>query len=222
MNALIDRNDLPSFRVQLGCSGFVIIDENGYFITTKSKAFLDYGDTAFYEVEALLRTHSNAFKNDESQSTQQLKQSNTNTSEEKKIDLPTSISALPAIGHAEMDEEHDKIVEYINILLQEKSRRALEKVKIEFMEHSSSEEELLSQLGFGSIGGGGDLSPLKSHADDHKRIINVMDTILGRSSTSVAAIDIIKVNDVIHLHAERFDTIYAEYISNISSSSAPS
>lgn len=218
MNALIDRNNFPTFRVQLGCSGFVIIDENGYFITTKSKAYLDYEDVAFYEVEALLRAHTNAFQDDQSQLTQQVNQNTTNTSEEKKIDLPMSANALPVVGHDEMDKEHEKIVEYINILLQEKSTRALEKVKVEFMEHSTSEEQLLSRLGFGNIGGG-DLSPLKSHADDHKRIIGIIDTALGRSSTTVAPSDIIKINDVIHLHAERFDTIYADYISNISSTS---
>lgn len=45
---------MPHGYGQLGCSGFVISDEDGYFITRKSSAFLQYGEKAFRDVERIL------------------------------------------------------------------------------------------------------------------------------------------------------------------------
>merc|ERR1719362_1754836 len=112
-----------------------------------------------------------------------------------------------------MDREHEMIVDCLNTLAKEKSKPALEKVRSEFSEHSENEELLLSKLGFG---GGGELSAFKSHADDHKRIISLIDSILGRSANSIAPADIFRINEVIHQHAERFDTLYAEILNNAS------
>jgi len=213
MNALIDRQNPPTFRVQLGCSGFVIIDENGNFITTKTDAFLDYGDRAFYYVEELLHENSASFRNSNSEQSHVAEEKKC-TSEPNETDLDASIrKSLPVVGHEKMDREHEIIVECLNRLAKEKSKRALEKVLCEFREHSENEEQLLSQLGFI----GGDLSAFKSHADDHKRIIGLMISILEKTAASIAISDIVKVNEVIHIHAERFDTLYAEVLNNASS-----
>ena len=64
---------------------------------------------------------------------------------------------------------------------------------------------LLQSLGFG--GDGGALSALKSHSDDHSRIVALVDDILKTGSLSSS--DVNKVVGAIHQHAERFDVLYA-------------
>ena len=203
MNALIDRENLPNFHVQLGCSGFVIIDEDGKFITTKSKAFLDYGDMAFNDVEVLLRENTSAFPGGNNISNGQLfLPSIQNNSSE------TITTSLPKVGHEDMDEEHEEIIRYLKALAQEKSKTALKSLLLEFRAHSEHEEQLMFKLGFGSRKE--ELSPLRSHADDHGRIIRLMDLVLSQSV--IASSDVVKIDQAIHLHAERFDTLYAEVL----------
>lgn len=218
MNALIDRENPPNFPVQLGCSGFVMIDENGYFITTKSDAFLEYGDRAFYYAEEMLRENCASFRENSNLEQNNVNEEKKSTSEpnETELDYASIRKALPAVGHDEMDREHEIIVECLNRLAKEKSKRALQKVISEFSEHSENEEQLLSQLGFT----GGELSAFNSHAKDHKRIIGLMNSVLeNTTASSIAISDIAKINEVIHVHAERFDTLYAEVLNNASSSS---
>ena len=83
--------------------------------------------------------------------------------------------------------------------------KALVAVRSEFNEHSKNEEALLQSLGFG--GDGGALSALKSHSDDHSRIVALVDDILKTGSLSFS--DVNKVVGAIHQHAERFDVLYA-------------
>ena len=142
MNALLDRDNLPNFRVQLGCSGFVIIDQDGRFVTTKSKAFLDYGPNAFDDVEMLLREHTSAF-GDSSHGRVTPTMNNSSAS--------GAITSLPKVGNEDMDKEHETLIHYLKILSQEKSKNALKTLQLEFKEHSQHEEQLMSKIGFGSL-----------------------------------------------------------------------
>ena len=55
LNAYIPSRDyFPEGYGQLGCSGFIVADENGNFISRKTKAYLDVGEEAFLDVERLL------------------------------------------------------------------------------------------------------------------------------------------------------------------------
>ena len=84
--------------------------------------------------------------------------------------------------------------------------KTLEKVKNEFSEHSKNEENLLRSLEFGVSGGS--LSALKSHSDDHSRILAMMDQTL-QSGGTLSSSDIKKVVEAIYQHADRFDVLYA-------------
>ena len=42
------------FPAQLGCSGFIVVDAEGKFVTTKSMSFLDYRERAFRAVEQMI------------------------------------------------------------------------------------------------------------------------------------------------------------------------
>jgi hypothetical protein len=48
------RGYMPVGYGQLGCSGFIVSDKDGYFVSKKTSAYLQYGDDAFEHVEQLL------------------------------------------------------------------------------------------------------------------------------------------------------------------------
>ena len=48
------RGYMPVGYGQLGCSGFIVSDKDGYFVSKKTSAYLQYGEAAFEEVEELL------------------------------------------------------------------------------------------------------------------------------------------------------------------------
>ena len=80
---------------QLGCSGFIVSDRDGCFVSRKTKAYLQYGDAAFSHVEELL------LKNFGIQPSQVL--SNKNVHEE---DVLNPNWVLPSVGVPSMDQEH--------------------------------------------------------------------------------------------------------------------
>ena len=48
------RGYMPRGYGQLGCSGFIVSDREGCFVSRKTAAYLDIGDAAFEYVESLL------------------------------------------------------------------------------------------------------------------------------------------------------------------------
>lgn len=59
---------MPKGYGQLGCSGFIVVDNQGNFLTKKSSAFLKKGEGAFRDVEALLSSYIGKTKNVQSAS----------------------------------------------------------------------------------------------------------------------------------------------------------
>ena len=53
------RSYMPVGFGQLGCSGFIISDPNGCFVSRKTQAYNDYGEDAFSDVERILGTALN-------------------------------------------------------------------------------------------------------------------------------------------------------------------
>lgn len=207
MNALMDPSSRLSFPAQLGCQGFIIIDAEGRFITTKSAVYLDLGDAAFLDVEQILINAG------QSQSSTQFLDATVfqprsiareSSPSESRATVSLEVDSLPTVGYEDMDAEHERITSELENLLRTQDLKALAKVRTEFGEHSKHEEELLLSLGFGS---GGEFSALKSHANDHARIITLMDNLAKSDSFSLS--DIVNVVDSIYQHAERFDTLYA-------------
>mmetsp|Transcript_12507 Transcript_12507/g.13919 ORF Transcript_12507/g.13919 Transcript_12507/m.13919 type:complete len:151 (+) Transcript_12507:501-953(+) len=60
INGIIPSNQyMPHGYGQLGCSGFIVVDTKGNFLSKKTTAFLDRGDGAFRDLENLLYSHMN-------------------------------------------------------------------------------------------------------------------------------------------------------------------
>ena len=199
-NALMDKSAPPSFPAQLGCQGFVIVDAEGKFDTVKSASFLELSEGAFRDVENRLNQ-----LNPSSQSSHipTIFQPSASRSDEI-ITSNSRLDWLPAVGFADMDADHEKIVEVLNEFVMTPIGEALKAVRTEFWEHSKNEETLLATLGFGE---GGALSALKSHSEDHLRIVDLMDNVL--KSASISKSDVNNIVRAIYQHAERFDTLYA-------------
>lgn len=153
----------PNRFGQLGCSGFIVSDENGYFVSRKTKAYLDYGDLAFDHVEQLLwKTFGVSpakyyFRAGEEKTTQG--------------DVMKKDWVMPSVGIQSMDEEHELCEGALALLLVEPTVKSLAKVVEVLTEHFQHEERLMKQSGFGRPGE--QFSPYANHAADHERILDI-------------------------------------------------
>ncbi len=146
---------------QLGCSGFIISDREGNFISRKTKAFLQYEDGAFRHVEELL------LKNFGIQPSARPRVSESDSEE----DVMGTNWSLPSVGIASMDDEHEKCEEALSTLLRMPNVRSLTKVMELLTEHFQHEESLMKASGFGNPNQ--PFSPYANHVQDHERILDI-------------------------------------------------
>lgn len=157
------REYFPRGYGQLGCSGFIMSDPNGCFVTAKTKAYLQYGDRAFQHVEQILldRFEEKPACIDARDGT---------AVADIDFDQP-----VPSVGIQSMDAEHQHCEEALSKLQLELSPEALDLVYTEFTNHFAHEEHVMKVNGFGSKGGRNGFSPLTSHINDHRRILDMID-----------------------------------------------
>ena len=111
INAFIRPEDMPSFPVQLGCSGFVVLDSHGGIVTTRSSPrFLDAEQRAFRSVERLLAEKAGV----EHLYTPTVLHEPVAT---KPTEIEPSSFVLPRVGHEDMDGEHAAISKSLKLLL---------------------------------------------------------------------------------------------------------
>lgn len=88
-----------------------------------------------------------------------------------------AVRQLESVKVAEMDEEHERCADAMEVLVRDRSVASLRRVLQEFEAHFRHEEELLDQhlysdvLGKAVEGFSADASARKSHFADHKRIL---------------------------------------------------
>lgn len=150
---------------QLGCSGFVVVDDNK-FVSKKTMSYLDYGERAFLDVEKILRERSMDVPAKEPE---EKKDSST------PVAYLTSIQVPEATGLQDMDDEHQECTTALNILLQQPSTPHFREALAVLEEHFGHEEAMLAaKYGMESF------SPLHSHKQDHERILNIARKELDR------------------------------------------
>jgi hemerythrin len=154
------RSYMPVGYGQLGCSGFVIADARGNFVSRKTKAYLQYGENAFRDVEVILERLVGRPSLVEGRTVEN-KRSNTKDQ-----------TSLQHLGIASMDEEHALCENILQVLIQQRSVSALEGVLKALTQHFAHEEAILVQHKFG-----GDptdpFSAINSHRKDHERILQM-------------------------------------------------
>ncbi len=145
---------------QLGCSGFVISDKDGCFVSRKTKAYLQYGEAAFSDVEDLLYKHFGIRP-----------LSNTSSGEMREEDVLSPNWTLPLVGIKSMDDEHENCEQALALLLKMPNIETLTKTLEVLTEHFQHEEALMRASGFGSPGES--FSPYANHVNDHERILDL-------------------------------------------------
>lgn len=140
---------------QLGCSGFIISDENGCFVSRKTKAYLGIGDDAFRYVEKLLLDKFGIQPID----TQKTKQGGGDE------DVMNPDWNLPSVGHIQMDEEHEQCEAALSQLLSTPNADTLTQVMELLTSHFQHEENLMKVSGFGNPSE--KFSPYANHVSDH-------------------------------------------------------
>ena len=207
-----DRRYFPVGFGQLGCSGFIVSDENGMFVSRKTKAYLQYGDAAFDDVDDILSKLLLAAKKKQKRDTSVSGSSistvvddtpppprkkemrrdvpvpaKTKQGEEKKTELIETMEAPSSVGVKSMDDDHEQCAIAISQLLKTKSVQSLELVSKELEEHFRHEEALMKEYNFGNAQDESDASAFSaytSHVKDHKRIL----TIISREMSAVSLI----------------------------------
>mmetsp|Transcript_23822 Transcript_23822/g.49856 ORF Transcript_23822/g.49856 Transcript_23822/m.49856 type:complete len:235 (+) Transcript_23822:308-1012(+) len=164
------RGYMPVGFGQLGCSGFVISDPHGYFVSRKTRAYLQHGENAWSHVEELLHRNFGILPLPPQRSPKRKK------AEEKKEvteneDILSPNWVLPSVGVTSMDNEHEECEEALALLLRHPDVEALTKVMELLTEHFQHEESLMKASGFGSPGE--KFSPYANHVKDHERILDI-------------------------------------------------
>jgi hemerythrin len=168
------RGYMPVGFGQLGCSGFVISDRDGCFVSRKTKAYLQYGDDAFLHVEKLLEEKFNLYprKNDDHDGKKTAKPDNE--------DVLSPNWSLPSVGITSMDSEHKECEDALSDLLKNLNKQSLTRVMEILTEHFQHEEQLMKSSGFGNPGLA--FSPFANHVKDHERILEIGYKELGKHS----------------------------------------
>mmetsp|Transcript_19821 Transcript_19821/g.29250 ORF Transcript_19821/g.29250 Transcript_19821/m.29250 type:complete len:243 (-) Transcript_19821:667-1395(-) len=179
------RRYFPVGYGQLGCSGFVVVDERGCFVSRKTMAYLQYGEAAFTYVENLLervfdvRPMYRSSTADAVPAFMMVGREEQEKKEEKEEELDMG-APVPSVGISSMDAEHEKCEKALSLLLAMPNSKNLENALIELVEHFQHEEQLMKTHGFGRSNQEDDFSPFASHVKDHERILDMGYRELGR------------------------------------------
>lgn len=168
------RDYLPRGYGQLGCSGFIVADAQGNFVSRKTAAFLSYGEAAFRQVESIL--NSLVGPSPAPPPVACVVAGDGPASDER-----TDGESIPELGIASMDEEHERCAKALKRALEQPTIANLKAVLVEIQNHFAHEEGLLVLHGFG--GNPNDpFSALASHTKDHKRILKLVEASIQTGS----------------------------------------
>ncbi len=159
---------------QLGCSGFVVIDnESGCFVSKRTKAFLDYGEMAFVHVEAILAAMMEDDDNDDNDD---------NTDNVDNVGTIITKVHVASTGNDAMDEEHKQCTDSLNQTINKPTKQNLVQLYSILKSHFDH-EELLMKTYFDKAplnGSTVSTSTVELHMRDHARILKVAQTEIDR------------------------------------------
>ncbi|GFH47995.1 hypothetical protein CTEN210_04471 [Chaetoceros tenuissimus] len=177
VNAYIpSREYFPVGYGQLGCSGFVISDKDGNFVTRKSSAYLQEGENAFRKVESLLQT---LLKNDVEDKERLSLSMNHKEEMKSEVEVDSSRIMMPpsSVGVESMDHEHQECTDAFNLAIRSTSFKSFQNLYQTLKSHFDHEEQLLHKYSHESSSS---FSALSSHCRDHKRILDIAEAEMKR------------------------------------------
>eukprot|EP00587_Corethron_hystrix_P012351 CAMPEP_0113309600 /NCGR_PEP_ID=MMETSP0010_2-20120614/7577_1 /TAXON_ID=216773 ORGANISM="Corethron hystrix, Strain 308" /NCGR_SAMPLE_ID=MMETSP0010_2 /ASSEMBLY_ACC=CAM_ASM_000155 /LENGTH=178 /DNA_ID=CAMNT_0000164881 /DNA_START=407 /DNA_END=943 /DNA_ORIENTATION=+ /assembly_acc=CAM_ASM_000155 len=171
---------MPRGYGQLGCSGFIISDKDGCFVSRQTSAYLDYGEGAFRQVERILKDLV-----PKSASAKRLKREESKTEEDsqaskkgKEENLTRRVELPPSVGVNSMDDEHKECTDSFNKAFESPSVGNLRDLYNILKSHFDHEEKLM--LEFSDDDSDGEFSALYSHKMDHERMLKIAQNELDR------------------------------------------
>lgn len=188
------RGYMPVGYGQLGCSGFIVSDKDGCFLSKKTMAYLQFGEAAFNYVESLLAPHIEQVQGvidltseDDHDEKEEKKEEEHNkiVDEKQRVEMPASV------GVTAMDDEHQECTDSFNQVIENPNAENLKHLSEVLTCHFAHEEELMRQFlkkakksnsssSSNSNSSISSFSALDSHIMDHKRILNILNEEVHR------------------------------------------
>lgn len=197
---------MPVGYGQLGCSGFIISDGNGCFVSRATKRFLDYGEEAFRHVEDILRPM--LVENEVASSPIISEEVEVEEKKEEAIIVDGQVKLPPSVGVDAMDDEHQECTNAFNIVLRAPTPSNMKQLYQILQSHFQHEEKLLQQYSSGggntsanaandckssdecescNKGGPSTFSSITSHTLDHERILGMAEAEVKRAGGSCSS-----------------------------------
>jgi len=231
------RGYMPVGYGQLGCSGFIVSDKDGNFLSKKTRAYLQFGEAAFDYVESLLAPHIVIDLTSDGDCEEEKKEEEV-VDDSKKVEMPASV------GVTAMDDEHQECTDAFNQVIEHPTQETLKHLSEVLSCHFAHEEELMKQFSKkakrrtssrhassnsntnNTSNSMSSFSALDSHIMDHKRILNILNEEVHRLNIDSCGMGlkgkwhkvpvpvmvdlsvVQKVAVTFHVHAERFDALY--------------
>eukprot|EP00536_Pseudo-nitzschia_multiseries_P001359 jgi/Psemu1/3189/gm1.3189_g len=224
------RHYMPVGFGQLGCSGFIVSDAKGNFVSRKTRAYLQYGEAAFGHVESLLRDELMVHAPGEDKNSEPVLQCTVASTPrqmdpKKKPSAPISAATIqpPAsVGVEVLDDEHAICAESFRRARKDPTAESLRELHDILKAHFDHEEELLakhSSSKSSSTPSTSGFSSIASHKLDHDRILRLATAELERPPAAAAAtpalpslpVDVAVLDELaaaFHQHADQFDALY--------------
>ena len=203
------RHYMPVGYGQLGCSGFVISDDKGNFVTKRTPAYLEYREGAFRHVESILADLLVEMASEEekkqgeapkktsmerippamspkrqSDCKKQKKESSSQSSSSREASPTTvtkPIEAPPSVGVDSMDAEHQICTDSFNRALKDPTFETLQEVYLLLRNHFLHEEDLIAKYAINDPEQlHSPFSAFTSHRKDHGRILSIAARELAR------------------------------------------
>lgn len=198
---------------QLGCSGFIIFDENLKVVTRKTKAFLEVREAAFREVRQVVdrMLEDGAKRKVEISEEEKARRQKARTQpcyhdnwqpSTRAADDSSSAPQVPkvkSVGVEKMDAEHKACEAALAGLLKYPTYGSLDTVHKEFAAHFKSEESLLDETVYvkclKTTGSGFDVAygQRKSHFAEHQRILALIDGVLSPERIQATSVKTLKL-----------------------------
>jgi hypothetical protein len=208
-NVWLEENNMPTWG-QLGCNGFIILDETHLVKCKATPAFLQINKEAFYFVEKML----NSFITGEIHV-------NTHSQCLEKVDSSCAkvffgndlISSIPSVKVDIIGKEHHECEEALRILRVKHDNESLSKLLRTFEDHFRHEEVLLDKHLYDKdmTGFSADMNARKSHFADHAKILDNFRCYLAYDDIPELVVN--SISNMFHSHTREYDVNYADRLS---------
>lgn len=210
-NVWLDEKDMPTWG-QLGCNGFIILNESHLVKCNATPAFLKVNKEAFRFVEDMLSSLLAV----ENCPNFRLRPPEAGESNCAKIRFGDAIvHPIPSVKVDVLDVQHHECEEALNILREKQDSESLVHLIKKLEAHFRDEESLLDKYIYNernssSSGFSADMNARTSHFADHA---NILEEIRGYSKSILSESVINSIRERFYLHTTQYDLNYAECLS---------